>query len=129
MLLAAALHTIGNMTPPKDPARLALENAMRGFRFSLGMGMNPSMFDIHMVLVLTMTVTYAGFGVLNLVLAGAPELPGRLLRRVMGVNLLWVGASIVLCWFYRVPPPLISCIVIALPLVAALLTRTDKAGD
>jgi hypothetical protein len=121
MLLGATLHTIGNLTPPRDPSLIALENSMQSFRFSVGMGMNPSMLDVHMLLVLTMTVTFVGFGVLNLTLASANDISDRLLRRVIWINVLWVAASIGFSWFYRVPPPLISGIIIELPLLGALL--------
>jgi hypothetical protein len=121
MLLVAILHTIGNLQPPGDPSLGALFDAMRAFRYNLGMGMNPSMSDVHMLLVLTMTVAFTGLGLLNLALAATRDLPSRLLRRVVLINALWVGAWIVMCWFYRVPPPLISGIIIELPLIGALL--------
>jgi hypothetical protein len=121
MLLVATLHTVGNLQPPGDPSLSALFATMRGFRYNLGMGMNPSMFDVHMLLVLTMTVTFVGLGVLNLMLARARDISDGLLRRIIWINFLWVGASIALSWFYRVPPPLISGIIIELPLIGALV--------
>jgi hypothetical protein len=124
MLLTALLHTIGNLTANGDPGVINVENIMRNFRFTFGMGMNPSMFDVFMALVLIMTVTFIALGVLNLALAAAREMPDRLLRRIIWINLLWVAAFTALCWFYRIPPPLISGIVIELPLIAALLVKT-----
>ncbi len=120
MLLGATLHTIGNLMPPRDPPLVALENSMQSFRFAAGMGMNPSMLDVHMLLVLTMTVTFVGFGAMNLTLAAANDISNRLLHRVIWINVLWVAASIAFSWFYRVPPPLISGVIIELPLIAAL---------
>jgi hypothetical protein len=121
MLLGAILHTIGNLQPPGDPSLSALFDTMRSFRYHLGNGMNPSMFDVHMLLVLTMTVTFTGVGLLNLAFAASRDVPNRLLRRVILINALWVGVWIVMCWFYRVPPPLISGLVIELPLIGGLL--------
>ena len=127
MLLGATLHTIGNLAPPRDTALIALENGMKSFRFGAAMGMNPSMLDVHMLLVLTMTVTFAGLGVLNLTLAGAADISDRLLRRVIWINVFWVAASIALSWIYHVPPPLISGLIIELPLLAGLVA--GKSGS
>jgi hypothetical protein len=84
MLPGATLHTIGILTPPRDPALLALENSMQSFRFGAGMGMNPSILDVHMLLVLA--VTFSGFGILNLTLAGPHDISERLLRRVIRIK-------------------------------------------
>lgn len=100
MLLEEILHTIGNL-----------------------LSMNPPMFDVHMTLVLMMTITFMALGILNLVLATAPDLPVQLLRRVVWVNVVRVAASVALCWFYGVSPPLICGIVTEVPLAGALLAR------
>jgi hypothetical protein len=121
MLLTAALHTAGNLAPASDPSQIAVQNVMKAFRFHMGLGMNPSMFDAFMALVLIMTVTFSGFGVLNLALAADRNLPGPLLRRVVRINVLWVAVYTALCAYYRIPPPLICGILIEIPLVAALL--------
>jgi hypothetical protein len=121
MLLEAILHTIGFLLPVSDPALIALERSMRDFHFD--MSMNPSMFDAYMTLVLMMTITFTAFGILNLVLAAAPDIPAELLRRIVWVNAVWVAASIALSWFYGVPPPLICGIVAEVPRIGALLTR------
>jgi len=121
MLLEAILHTIGNLLPVTDPALIALEKSMRGYHFD--MSMNPSMFDAHMTLVLMMTITFAALGILNLVLAAAPDLPQRLLRRTIWVNIVWVAGSVALSWFYGIAPPLICGIVVEVPLIGALLSR------
>jgi hypothetical protein len=123
MLLTAVMHTIGNLTPNTDPSVVELQNRMRSQHFALGLDMNPSMFDAFMLLVLIMTVTFVAFGVLNLVLASARDFPARLLRRAIWINVIWVAAYIALSWFYRVPPPLISGVVIELPLIGALLVK------
>jgi hypothetical protein len=124
MLLTALLHTVGNLLPSSDPAAIQFENTLRSFRFDAGLGMKPSSFDVHMVLVLTMTVTFAAFGILNLVLAAAPDVSERIVRRVVWINVIWVAAFTALSAFYRVPPPLISGVIIELPLLAALLRGT-----
>lgn len=58
----------------------------------------------------------------------SPDLPRILLRRVVCLNVVWVGASIALSWYYRVPPPLISGIVLEVPLIGALVARELRRG-
>ena len=84
-------------------------------RFDAGMGMHPSMLDVHMTLVLTMSITFGALGVLSLILASARDLTERLLGMLLWVNVIWLGAFIALCAFYRVPPPLISGVLIEIP--------------
>jgi hypothetical protein len=121
MLLTTAAHTVGNLLPPSDSAVAAIYTAMRNSHPAVGMGMNPSMFDVHMLLVLTMTVTFAAIALLNLALA--PTISDQALQRVVWINVMWVAVFTSLCAFYQVPPPLISGILIELPLAAALLVK------
>jgi hypothetical protein len=125
MLLGAVLHTIGNLSPPTDPALIKLEEAMNGYTFDAGMSMHPSMRDVHMTLILTMSITFAALGILNLVLASA-AIPDPLLRRIIRINAAWVAASIALCLYYKVPPPLISGVVIEIPLIAAMFRGSSS---
>ncbi|HVV46508.1 MAG TPA: hypothetical protein VHC72_14945 [Bryobacteraceae bacterium] len=121
MLLGAVAHTAGNLLPPSDPAIVTSYAAMKRSWPQPGMGMNPSMFDVHMVLVLTMTITFAAIATLNLALVRC--ISDQPLRRLVWINVLWVTAFTSVCAWYRVPPPLISGILIELPLAAALLVK------
>lgn len=121
MLLTTVGHTVGNLLPPADPAVAAIYAAMKSSHPQVGMGMNPSMFDVHMLLVLTMTVTFAALALLNLALLRA--ISDQALQRVVWINVMWVAVFTSLCAFYQVPPPLISGILIELPLAAALLVK------
>jgi hypothetical protein len=113
MLLTAAVHTAGNLgTGPDTPEEQRVFGAMESLREPMGMGMNPSVRDIWWVLVLTMSITLAALGVLNLLLAGSEEVPDRVLRRVAWMNLAWVSVFLVLSWVEKVPPPLISAVLI-----------------
>jgi hypothetical protein len=125
MILTAAAHTAGNLASgPEDPAERQVFAAMDSLRVPLGMGMNPSVRDIYWDLVFTMSITFAALGVINLVVASSPDSTDRLLRRVGWVNALWVGVFLILCWAYRIPPPLISAVVIeAFVLAALIMTR------
>lgn len=121
MLLTTVAHTVGNLLPPADPAVAAIYAAMKSSHPQVGMGMNPSMFDVHMLLVLTMTVTFAALALLNLALLRV--ISDQALQRVVWINVMWVAVFTSLCAFYQVPPPLISGILIELPLAAALLVK------
>jgi hypothetical protein len=121
MLLCAAVHTVGNMAPKTDPAEVELFRTMAAFHYPMGFGMNPSMEDAFFTLVLVMTVTFVALGVLNLALAVEPDITPRFLRRVIVINAIWVAAFTALSFFYRIPPPLISGIVIEIPLLIALI--------
>lgn len=121
MLLGTVAHTVGNLSPSKDPAINAAYTAMKNSYPEVGMGMHPSMFDVHMLLVLIMSVTFAAIAGLNLALVR--RLDDVSLRRVIWINLVWVAAFTALCVRYQVPPPLISGVLIELPLAAALLVK------
>lgn len=58
MILAAGLHTLGQFAPPPPSGELTtLLGMMRAVRIDLGLGMRPSMHDIHRSLALTMSIT------------------------------------------------------------------------
>ena len=121
MILTALAHTAGNLAPGSgDAAEKLILAAMGNYRLPMGMGMNPSMLDIFHSVVFTMSITFLALGAINLALAagGASD---PLLRRVAWLNAAWVAAFIALNVVCRIPPPLISGVVIELPLVAYLV--------
>jgi hypothetical protein len=125
MLLTALAHTAGNLaTAEPSPEEGAVTGAMRGYRLPMGMGMNPSMLDIFEDLVFTMSITFAALAAINLALAASAEVSDRALRRIAWVNLIWVAAFTALCWKYRIPPPLISGVLILLPLAGSVATSS-----
>ena len=121
MILTAAAHTAGQLSPPSDPAVTELLAAMENLRRPLGLGMNASMLDLLRLLGFTMTVTFVGLGSINLLLAGSPDTTPGLLRRISWANVAWVGAFLALSFFYQIPPPFISAVIIELVLLASLL--------
>jgi hypothetical protein len=86
-LLAGAAHTAGQFTP-EEPELTAAIAAMRTAHLPMGIGMVPSLFDIFR------------------------DTTAALLRAGTVVNLTWLAGFIGLCWFYAVPPPLISGVLI-----------------
>src|ERR1700712_4008650 len=86
MLLTAAAHTTGFLLPPSDAGVAATLNYMAGSHFDAGLGMKPSMRDAYMMIAMAMSVTFAGFGILNLLLAAARDLPARVLNLTIRLN-------------------------------------------
>jgi hypothetical protein len=109
--LAGTAHTLGQFTPDEPELASGLA-AMRAAHLPMGMGMNPSLFDIFRDLAFTMSVTFFALAALNLVIVQHRDTTAALLRTVTIVNLLWLAAFIGVCWFYAVPPPLISGVLI-----------------
>lgn len=127
MILTAAAHTLGTVSPmPDGPAEQRLEAAMRGYVLSMGMGMNPNMLDVQMDLSFTMSITFAALGLLNLLLASSRDATDGLLRRIGWLNAIWVGAFLALNFIYRIPPPLICATVIEIFVVAALFVPSSR---
>jgi hypothetical protein len=121
MLLTASAHTIGALSPwPDGPAERKLLAEMRGYVLSMGLGMNPSVFDIYRDLSFTMSITLAALGIMNLVLAASRDATDALLRRAGWVNAVWVGAFLALNYAFQIPPPLLCAVVIEAVVLLAL---------
>jgi hypothetical protein len=123
MIVTAILHTIGNYSVGDEPAGIqSLVATMTGFHFPMGMGMNPSMWDVYRALVFLMTITFLALGIINLLIAASPDVPATVLRRLSWFNLIWVGAYGILVWYYQIPPPLIFAVLIELAIAGSLVT-------
>jgi hypothetical protein len=124
MILTAVAHTAGNLTSrPETAAEQSVFAAMNGYHVPLGLGMNPSIYDIYWILVMTMSITFVALGWINLLLAASPDISGRVLRRVSWANAVWVGAFLILAWVYRAPPALIPAAIIEVVVIGSLLGR------
>ena len=111
IVLAGAAHTAGQFTPDEPPIAAGLA-AMRSSSLPMGMGMAPSLMDIFRDLAFTMSVTFFALAAMNAVVLWHRDTTAPLLRAVTALNLVWLAAFIAVCWIYRVPPPLVSGIVI-----------------
>lgn len=127
LLLATAAHNTGFLmlkaTGPEDARVL---DAMKGFHNQMGMGMSPSFFDILLALAFTMSVLMAALAILGLFLAGSREVPNSLLRKVAWLYVLWMAGFTAVGFYYRVPPPIISGIVIEVALIAAAISAKEQ---
>ncbi len=128
MILLAIGHTVGFFGGgPPGPAEERLLADMGALRNPLGLGMSPSVKDIHYDFAWSVTITFAALGLINLTLAAFPETPYRLLRCVTWLNVLWVAAFLTLSWIFRIPPPLIFSAALEALLVASLFPRYDES--
>jgi hypothetical protein len=111
VLLAGAAHTAGQFTPD-EPELAAGLAAMRASHLPMGMGMAPSLMDIFRDLAFTMSVTFFALAAIDALIVWHRDTTAALLRAAAVLNMVWLAAFIAVCWFYRVPPPLISGIMI-----------------
>ena len=107
LALTGVAHSVGQFTPDEPELATAIA-AMRGAHLPMGMGMVPSLFDIFRALAFTMSIAFFALAAFNVVIVRHRDTTPALLRAVTVVNLVWLAAFVALCWFYAVPPPLIS---------------------
>lgn len=108
LILLAALHTIGHFAPPPDEfVTSGLMAAMQSFTFDLGLG-NPSVMDAFDSDSLALAILLLWIAVLNLYVARNTVVGDNVVRKVCTVNVLFLGALVVLFAWYRIPPTAIS---------------------
>jgi hypothetical protein len=126
LILTAVAHTLGQFQPgPQTPEFANLKSTMEAYTFDLGMGMKPSVNAILDSLSFTMSITLFLLGWQNLLVAMVDE-SGKMIRRFALVNIIGVGALIALYWYYRIPPPLISFVIVEIVFLLAVLTPNRK---
>ncbi len=127
LFLVGVAHTIGNLLASgDDPTTRTVSGVMRGARFEMGLGMAPSMWDIFQSLTFTMSIALFWLAFLNLLIAKYDGPEGRVVRAAAGVSVVGVGALVVLYWYYRVPPPLVSFAVVEAAYLAHLVVNRPR---
>lgn len=127
ILITAALHTMGNaLSRRMGEAQNKVMDVMQSSRLPMGMGMEPSFYDVFRAVTFTMSITFLALGVIGLMLTGSQSVSSGVIRRMTWFYLLWNGAFTVLCYSYRVAPPLICGVLIEATLVIALLTSAKS---
>jgi len=120
-ILVAVMHTVGNLQP--DPPQYeGVLTAMREAPVPMGMGMEPSIYDIYWSLVFGMSVLLAGIGVLGLVLAATTDASMKVLARSAAMFAVISAAQAAILWVAQVPPPLISFAVLTVLWTLAMRT-------
>jgi hypothetical protein len=116
MILVAILHTVGNLTPPPiiNDQLVALRDQMHRTRLPIGLGMEPSVWDIQRSLVFTMSVCLFAIGLVGLLVAADRDSTPRLRSRVATIAAAASGSLTALYGFYRVPPPLLMLGIVTL---------------
>lgn len=130
MIVVAMLHTIGHFAPaPVDDTALhAVMAAMRSYQFDLGLGMRPNFMDVFQSLSLTMSISLLFLGLQNLITLAFAGENSKLVQRLTLLNLIGVGALAILNAIYRLPPPLISFVVVEVILLLSLLLNRNTAA-
>jgi hypothetical protein len=129
LLLEAAGHTMGTLSPlPDEPDVQELAHAMRELRTPLGLGMEPSAWDINRGLALTMSVTLLLMAVAGLAVPAAAPDNRRVYRVIAGILCGANLAMLAIWWFYRVPPPLMFQAILTPLLVAAAFGPAPQAS-
>lgn len=120
MILVAVAHSAGHFIEQELPPKMqkAVE-AMNDTDLDMGLGMKPTFFSIFNALSLTMSICCAHLGVLDLVLARKAD--DATVRSATIVNVLGVGGLVVLYFWYRIPPPLITLAAVEALFLAALI--------
>jgi hypothetical protein len=129
ILLMALAHNTGFlMAKSSGPEDEKVLDAMKGFHNEMGMGMSPTTYDLFLALAYSMTVLMVGLGVTGLVLAASKSVSTSVIRTITWLYIAWVGAFTAIGYYYQVPPPLISGVVIEVALIAAALSA-GKGND
>ena len=122
MILVAGLHTVGQFAPPPpDGEFTTLLGMRRAVHIDLGLGMRPSMYEVHRSLAFTMSVTLVAIGLFGVMIARAEDPVGRMLRRAIVLSTLATGILVAIFAAYRIPPPLLTLAVVELLFLAALV--------
>lgn len=121
MLLTAVAHTAGNVEPLKDPDQRLLVTQMAALHVPFSFNLAPSFWEIYRNLMFTMSITFAGLGMVNLALSSYPEVTPRILRRVSFVNAVWVAAFVILAAAFQVLPAILSGLLIFAAIGVSLL--------
>jgi hypothetical protein len=130
IIVTAMLHTIGNLSvSTKDPGEGQLIAAIQNFHFKMGMGMNPSFYELFRALTFTMSITFLALGVIGLILTGSKGVSGRVIRDVTWFYAFWNGAFTIVCYCYHVPPPLICGVLIEIVLIAGMATGAASGEE
>src|SRR5262245_24425229 len=121
--ITGVLHTIGQFGPEPPELQSALA-AARDAHLPMGMGMAPSLMDIVSDLAFTMSVTFFALTAVNLIFAFHADATTDLRRTAAAVSMAWLLAFDVLCYLYRIPPPLVSGAVVTVAFAVAFAKST-----
>ena len=125
LILTAVAHTLGHFSPePTTPEFTNLKSTMQAYQIDM-MGMKPSAHGILQSLSLTLTIMLLMLGLQNLLVAMVDE-SGKMIRRFALVNIIGVAALVAIYWYYRIPPPLVSFVIVEIVFLLAVLIPDRK---
>jgi hypothetical protein len=130
ILLMAAAHNTGFlMAKSSGPEEDKVLAAMKDFHNDMGMGMSPSNYDLFLALAFSMTVLMVGLGVTGLVVSASRSVSSEVIRTLSWIYLAWVAVFTIIGYYYRVPPPVISGVVVGLALLVGLVVPAKSSED
>jgi hypothetical protein len=124
LLLVAGLHTMGIFRQPSAPEEIQLVENMKHYRFE-GMGMSWSIHDVFISIALTMTIFLVFISLVNFYIIYA--VPSRVVRRhitLLDAVFMWI--LVVLYAAFRIPPPLVSFVLLGILFTASFLLTTKR---
>ncbi|MCI0432744.1 MAG: hypothetical protein L0271_03725 [Gemmatimonadetes bacterium] len=125
--VVAGLHMLGHFAAQRDAGSSAIANAMRAHGIDMGLGLRPSMWDVHTSLSITMSIGLLALALTNLtIIALAGGVPG-LIRRLTLLDLVMVGALVALFATFGLLPPLLTLAAVELLFLASLMQQ--RSGD
>lgn len=121
LILEAVAHTLGTLSPLPDDAQVqSAVGGMRAAALPMGLGMSPSLWDISRGLAFFMSIGLATLGALGLVVLAVAPTDRRLHRAITVVFFAASAMMMVVWWIYRIPPPLVSQMVVTALFAVAL---------
>jgi len=124
LLLVAGLHTLGIFRQPAPGEEAHLIESMKNYGFK-AMGMNWSIHDVLISVLLTMTVLMVFVATVNFYLLYA--VPSLVVRRhfcLIDAIFMWMLA--VLYAIFQVPPPFVSFVLLGILFTACYLVSTKS---
>ena len=119
LILLAVLHAISHFSPPPEElVTTGLMAAMQSFTVDLGLG-NPSMMDTFDSFSLSLAILLLWIAVMNLYVARNTVVGDNVVRKICTVNVLFLGALVVLFAYYRIPPTAIGLGIVEIMFVVA----------
>jgi hypothetical protein len=120
IFIIAFLHTISISNEPIDPEGVALIEAMKSYTLDMVI-MESNYYNIQTSLGLTMALLLFLMGLINVLIATSGA---YLIRKVSGVNAVFMWALSGLYYYFMLPPPLLAFLIAAILFsLSFLLTR------
>jgi hypothetical protein len=128
IILTGIAHGLAHFSPaPSDPAWSAVEASMRSYSFTMA-GASFTPLDVLRSLSLTMSITLLWLGIAGLIVSGS-DASLRVIRRLLILGIVGVGALASLYAYYRIVPPLVWFVGVEVLLLMGLIGRRARRAE